>query len=252
MTSKGSSENGSVTSLEKDGPAGPGIIIIQICVVLLFMAGLVGAFYYAINSAEVDPEKIHHEWKLSQNYSALFSQFSSKLGKFTLTVKPSDKMEDHDKKEIVHKINNDTIAYALADFTFWVKLDQKQQPKECLEDEKGGYLDYIQKLGLFEMEDRHTAIARIRDSKAVYVYDVHPKPDKFLHEHGYLKGDALLVQAYVDKETGTFLGWQTYFTAADNASHHLRRTEYWFPDMEQETPPEDAFKQIPSICYPAR
>lgn len=52
------------------------------------------------------------------------------------------------------------------------------------------------------MEDRHTAITRIRDSKAVYVYDVHPKPDKFLHEHGYIKGDALLVQAYVDKATG--------------------------------------------------
>uniref|UniRef100_A0A915DCI3 Uncharacterized protein n=1 Tax=Ditylenchus dipsaci TaxID=166011 RepID=A0A915DCI3_9BILA len=258
-SSKDLSDGGSVLSLDEERPAGPGIIVIQTIVVIIFMSGLVGAFYYAINSGEVDPEHKHHAWNTSSYYSALFSQYSSK-GVFTLNVKPSDQMEeltfhfdtywyqDHEKEEIVHRVDNATIAYVLANFTFWVKLDQNQQPKECLEDVHGGYLDYIQKLGLFEMEDRHSEAVRLRDGKPVYVYDSHPKGDKFLHQHGYLKGDALLVQAFVDSHTGSILGWQTYFTSTETT--HLRRTEYWFAEMEQEEPPEDAFKQIPSICVP--
>lgn len=103
------------------------------------------------------------------------------------------------------------------------------------------------------MEDRHTEFRRMRGEKSVYVFDTYPAADPLFHEHGFTKGEAVLVQSFVDARTGMVLGWQTYFALDSTAStmaHSLRRTEYWFSEMRREAPGEEIFKSLPSMCVP--
>lgn len=72
-----------------------------------------------------------------------------------------------------------------------------------MEDEHTGYDDYLKSLGLADMNDRHSELRRVRDSKEVYLYESLPSASTEYNQR--LHNTPLLVQAYVDNDYGKCL-----------------------------------------------
>jgi hypothetical protein len=253
------SDVGSVTELERHHHH-PYIRIIRLFAVVLFMSGLCGAFYYAIKVGEVGVAVPVHEsgpWNVTSNYSAEMNQFSE-FGFYTVThQRPNSRVrnsstvwsywyQDDVNQRIVHGIDNVTVAHVLSNMTFWITVNSTGRPTDCVVDHKTGYLEYIKSLGLYNMNDKHSEVRRERDEKEVYLYEA--LPSATTEYNNRLHNTPLLVQAYVDNTYGFLLGWETHF-APTNVSD-LVRTEYWYGDMLDATPPANVFKNLPTICQP--
>ncbi|KAE9550554.1 hypothetical protein FO519_006246 [Halicephalobus sp. NKZ332] len=258
----------SVHSLRVEPPTTTGTRILQLLVVALFFAGMVGAFCYVVLDRESgtggseDDTELHRN--ASSNWTILWPEYSD--SGYCLFIKfpeeglsendeteegdePGDRIDsywyqDNDLQQLFTRIDEKYAAYVFPTYIYWATIDPKTKKViSCTRDNTFGYPEFISRLGLYNMVDRHSEIRRITNNKKVFVYDGEPSSAP-LHNGGDI---GYFIRAYADYDTGVLLGWDTFY--GRNSKSKIYHSQCWFDDMKAKAPPEDVWNKLPAECH---
>uniref|UniRef100_A0AC34R2K3 Uncharacterized protein n=1 Tax=Panagrolaimus sp. JU765 TaxID=591449 RepID=A0AC34R2K3_9BILA len=226
---------------------------------------MVGAFCYAVLDSEdkTGSDESADHWNASSNWTVLRSEYSdSGYCQFILLPNesfpagknaeeggddeggkkvPSYWYQDHSLQQLFTRIDENYVAYVFPTFTFWARIDPiTEQTISCYKDGALGYPEFIARLGLYSMVDRHSEIRKITNNRRVY----DGEPSAVL-----LRNDSdvsYFVRAYADYETGVLLGWDTFY--GRNSKSKVFHSQCWFDEMLPQKPHSAAWETLPAEC----
>uniref|UniRef100_A0A7E4UTB2 Lipocln_cytosolic_FA-bd_dom domain-containing protein n=1 Tax=Panagrellus redivivus TaxID=6233 RepID=A0A7E4UTB2_PANRE len=262
MSSRPGSPTGSESSVEVRGkpPASFGTRIAQIAAVLFVFAALAGAFCYAILNGESGAAS-EHEGEVIQNVSTKFSVFwnqYSEYGRCRLILSRKTKSkeaapvpnsyetywyQDNDNKRIIFKVDESYVAFVFDKYAYWASYDAANNFLKCELDQTLGYDEFIRRLGLYTMFDRHSEVRQVSRGQTVYVYDgeasnIPLRPDSDI---------AYYVRSYASKQNGALAGFDTFYGSQSKSKIVAR--ECFFTNMISKQPPSDTWeKMMPAQC----
>ncbi|KAI6230513.1 hypothetical protein M3Y99_01051200 [Aphelenchoides fujianensis] len=251
----GVSENVAVESIGSAAGRSVWISVLKVITMLLFLAGLCGAFVFAINSKNEQPTTEPPHFNSTVPYTPAMTQYSEDgLYVFNVMTLRHEKLtykgdsfwyQDDEKQELTYKLDNATVVWVFPQTTFWGQIDESGAVIKCDEDPSTGYTDYLEQLSLAEMYNRHSEMRHLHGDTEVFVFDGHPTEWK---RQGV---QPFLVQAYAAENDGRLMGFQAYYDADINKGWTF--LGYTFDDMTAGTPPHDHdYATLPGICQPEK
>jgi hypothetical protein len=240
--------------------------LIQVAVVFVFFGGMIGAFCYAILNGE-NSNSGGSEVPIrdaSSNFSVFWTQYSdsgecinirqpNKTESKAIEANddpndspgkkfPSYWYQDDDEKRLIYRTDPTHVAYVYQTHTFWTIIDDAEVTLSCSKDNSLNYTEFIDRMGLSNMYNRHSEIRQLERNGKVFVYDGEP-PSKKLRSDSDLP---LFIRAYADYETGVLRGFDSFFGI--NTTSGIFHTQCWFDEMKSHKPSAAAWGTLPSIC----
>ena len=114
--------------------------------------------------------------------------------------------------------------------------------QSCTRDNSLNYTEFIVRLGLKDMYNRHSEIRKIARNAKVFVYDGEASKDKLRKDMDL----PLFIRAYADYETGVLRGFDSFY--GTDSTSGIFHTQCWFDEMTSSKPSAAAWGTIPTMC----